>query len=377
MEWYFGSDVEDLVVPKDQDPSDKLLSMDSWSQLGITGAECFAFSNKRPVKGKNSTEEGFNFKVNMDVSAHSGLHSSNSSICGGSLEEGYLQQTFPHEYDQLDDQDGIDQMNDIFLSSLFEEEMIGVENLCEFFSYSPDTQYGVMTADSLLADMNLGSQCMSSHLCGIGSSKYLKTHAFSPSKGWEMGDVATLCPNFCDLRHKDILRGKALVAKVSVPSEQNSMNGHVGEETSMEESVLQELESVMSQLTEKTRICFRDALYRLAENSKQHAANQSQNRDLVLEKPPPLTVHDETFRSGKTKATESETNAIDRAIANLMFSKTDSSARDFPTEEASVSFKPEAIATRGPFNYSLDAPHIPYCPHPTSLTGDAEVPTFG
>ncbi|KAA8537349.1 hypothetical protein F0562_026964 [Nyssa sinensis] len=371
MDCYFGSDVDDLVFPKDQEPLDRLMSMDSWSYLGITGPEYLAFLNKFPVKGTNSTAEGFNLKANMDGSAHGGLHISNSSNRGGSLESS-LQQTLPHDQPdyQLDDIEGIDQMDDIFLSSLVEEDMTGVENFYEF-SYSPDTQYGMMTADSLLADMNLGSQCMSSHLCGIGSSKYLKAHAFSPSKGWEMGEVATLGPNFCDPRHKDGLRGKALVAKMSVPSEQNSVNGHVGDKTSLEESVLQELESVMTQLTEKTRICFRDALYRLAENSKQHAENQSQNRDLILEEPPPSTVHDETFRLVKTEATESETNTIDRAIANLMFNKMNSNARDLAAE-ASVNCKPETIETRGPFNYCLDAP-----PCHTSLAGDAEVPTYG
>ncbi|KAK9266996.1 hypothetical protein L1049_021390 [Liquidambar formosana] len=147
------------------------------------------------------------------------------------------------------------------------------------------------------------------------------------------------------------------------------------EETSVEESVLQDLEMVMVQLTEQTRICFRDSLYRLANNSKQHTITQSQNRDLALEKPPTSTVHDETSRSGRPKARESETNTIDRAIANLMFSKMGFNAHDLPTE--SVNFEEGAIETTGPCDSSLNQSHIPGSPHPTIVHGDAEVPIFG
>ncbi|KAF9595626.1 hypothetical protein IFM89_001499 [Coptis chinensis] len=46
-------------------------------------------------------------------------------------------------------------------------------------------------------------------------------------------------------------------------------DGQLDEETSMEENALQELEVAMTQLTQETRICFRDALYRLARSSEQ------------------------------------------------------------------------------------------------------------
>lgn len=45
------------------------------------------------------------------------------------------------------------------------------------------------------------------------------------------------------------------------------------------------------QLSEKTRIGFRDAFYRLAKNAEQYMENHSQNGDLVSD-----TVHDETLR---------------------------------------------------------------------------------
>lgn len=52
------------------------------------------------------------------------------------------------------------------------------------------------------------------------------------------------------------------------------------------------------QLNEKTRICFRDALYRLANNSKGNLATQSQDGDQASEiaEPSSWTAQDETIR---------------------------------------------------------------------------------
>lgn len=64
--------------------------------------------------------------------------------------------------------------------------------------------------------------------------------------------------------------------------------------------VLRELEDVVFQLTKRTRVCFRDAFFRLAESSsaKCGAANGT---------PPPSSA----------TAIERETNAIDRTVADL------------------------------------------------------------
>ncbi|CAL5363880.1 unnamed protein product [Camellia sinensis] len=75
------------------------------------------------------------------------------------------------------------------------------------------------------------------------------------------------------------------------------------------------------------------------------------------------------------KTMESETNSIDRAVANLMFSKVDSGGIDLL---AAVSSKEEAKGTTKQCNYSLNQPQQPHWHHHTrSSTGDAEVPIFG
>ncbi|KAG4148422.1 hypothetical protein ERO13_D05G284500v2 [Gossypium hirsutum] len=108
-------------------------------------------------------------------------------------------------------------------------------------------------------------------------------------------------------------------------------NGLVSKGISLEESVLKELETVTAQLSDKTRICFRDAFYRLAKNSKQNPVALNQQGNLhVRTHSPKWTISEEKIRSGKKETTESETNTIDRTIANLTFDKMDMNVRDFP-----------------------------------------------
>ncbi|XP_031251679.1 protein LNK3 isoform X2 [Pistacia vera] len=177
--------------------------------------------------------------------------------------------------------------------------------------------FGVLPANNRLTDMTLDSKSGSSDKHSIGSSKYLQTHAFSPSVGWEE-EVAASPFIPCNTKQ----RLKAPVVRRQVPSEENTANELVADETSLEESVLQELRVVMEQMTDNTRIFFRDALYRLAESSKQHVIILRQSGDSTAETPLGAT-HDTHMRSTEKQAMESETNVVDRTIANLMFSKMD------------------------------------------------------
>ncbi len=95
------------------------------------------------------------------------------------------------------------------------------------------------------------------------------------------------------------------------------------------------------------------------------------------------------FRSESKKAAESETNTIDRAIANLMFNKTDSSVRELSSAasvssnegvtgdtQPPVNSEQEGIRATGPQNYSSNQPKIHHFSHHPILSGDAEVPTL-
>ena len=98
------------------------------------------------------------------------------------------------------------------------------------------------------------------------------------------------------------------------------------------------------------------------------------------------------FRSESKKAVELETNTIDRAIANLMFNKTDTSVgevREFSSAasvssnegvsgdtQPPVNSKQEVMRATGPQNYSSNQPKIHLFPDQQILAGDAEVPTL-
>ncbi|GMI83304.1 hypothetical protein HRI_001999600 [Hibiscus trionum] len=214
--------------------------------------------------------------VEFESSADVDDPSTCSSIFGGfSSNQARVSQ---HQTDhQLDDFGRFEQLDDIFLGSLLEdpEDPAWSEDLQKSFCFSPGYECGTMAADYLPQD--------------------------------------------------------ASPAKILVPPEQITANGFVSRGTSLEESVLEELEMVMTQLSDKTRICFRDSFYRLAKNSKQNRVALDRQGNLHAQThSPKWTISEEKIRSGKKETTESETNTIDRTIANLTFDKMDINVLDFP-----------------------------------------------
>lgn len=380
MDWYFGNGIDDLVVPNDGG-SDRLPSPDSWSKWGISASECFQSPNKcysmypQFSKEVNFSGKGLLDEGEMGTSANDRDLSSSSSVCEG-LSEDSLQKTslsYNRTYNQLEDLAGLQQMDDIFLSSLL-DDLPGAENVHKSFFFRSDSS-GMLATDSISTSMNLETQSISSSVHSAGSSKYLKTHAFSPELGSEKGHTTISHISPCNSERNDCSPIKT--DKLMLPTEQGCMHGGADDETSVEESVLQELEMVMTQLTEKTRICFRDALYRLADNSKGNHVTQSQDRDLAIEEPSSWADHDETTRSGSKKVTESETNTIDRAIANLMFNEIDFNAQDLSGGSSSDSKHEFNGASGQQLSDNSYQPEVENSHHNSVLPHDAAVPTLG
>ncbi|XP_021299945.1 protein LNK3-like isoform X2 [Herrania umbratica] len=325
MDWYFGNGIEDLVVPKDQELADRLPSPESWSKWEYSAPRNFESSNKRFVVDENLTCEELKFNgrfcngTEFETSADAKDPSSFPSVCGGLLEESFNQAplSYPQPDYELDDFSRFQQMDDIFLSPLL-EDLLGSEDLQKSFCFSPENHCGRMPAD------------------------YLPT----------------------DAPH----------AKILAPPEQNSENGFVSEGISLEESVLLELEMVTAQLSNKTRICFRDAFYRLAKNSKQNPVAINQHGNVCVRTHSPMwIVSEEKMRSGRKETTESETNTIDRAIANLTFNMMETNVRDFPIATPAKS-KQHAIRVTGQINNSSSQSGIHYFPQSSIASTDAEVP---
>ncbi|KAH8512585.1 hypothetical protein H0E87_006025 [Populus deltoides] len=378
MEWYSEDCIDDFEVPKDQEVYDRLPSPESWSKWCTDASESHEFSNQSLPMDSKLTEEELKFNGEILSNEVESFYNGEDQSSGSRTSRGFSEDSFPQnalscdqsDY-QLDDLAGIEQLDEIFFSLL--EDQPTNENLHGSFCFSPEAECAMISADNRLTDKILDLQSILNDARGMGSSKYLKTHAFSPSASWEKDEVAASHFNPCNSEQKDWAPAEAQLVNVPVPSEHDSTIGPVDDETS-QQSALHELEMVLAQLNDKTRICFRDGLYRLASYSRQHIVKRNQNGDLYMETP--CTSEDEEIRSGGKKTNEMVTNSIDRAIANLMFSKMDLNIQDFHVS-ASASSKQGISRETKPLNCSLDQLEGHDLSSYPIFRDDAEVPILG
>ncbi|TKY68362.1 hypothetical protein E2542_SST04604 [Spatholobus suberectus] len=207
---------------------------------------------------------------------------------------------------------------------------------------------------------------------GVQITKY-----FFPSGGVQKYIAASeFVP--CNSDSKDCPDIEAQMIEVLYPFEESNGDETRHEQLSLEEFTLQGFEMIISQFPENTRICFRDALYRLARNTKQHVV-EDLDGGLNMHQAVPDSVYNETMRSEYKKPMESETNSADRAVANLTFNKMEINILDLPLTTL-VNVKQEVIGSKGlqgKSSKALDVAQKPHYPHLEKLPADAEVPRFG
>lgn len=366
--------MEELIVPRYLELPDRLPSPDSWSKWGVSPCESFRSPNKFFDMDSNLVRRELNHhvqsicdEVELDA-VHNRDQSNSSSTCDGLPEESLYQRALSCDQpdSQLNGFPGFGQTNDNFLNTLF-EDLPETDTIDGSFYFSPESKCGTKPID------NQDSKSMSSY------------------ENNPVGDVTDMQYMPCNLDQIDCTRVQGPYVEDMVSSEQSTPNSDLGQETSPEESALLDLEMVMAQLTEGTRICFRDAFYRLADNSKAHWIEmQGENGHLAVEKPRPLTASEPIMRSksGNKKAMESGTNAIDRAVADLIFKEIDSCGREFSSAASensngvvrenrpTVDSKPKAVGAMVPPTYGLKHPKILHVSQGPTLQGDAEVPSF-
>ncbi|XP_010486930.1 PREDICTED: protein LNK3 isoform X2 [Camelina sativa] len=112
----------------------------------------------------------------------------------------------------------------------------------------------------------------------------------------------------------------------------NMLDSNYGDELSSEELVLQDLQRASQKLTDETRKCFRDTFYRLARSSQDKSDSVSTNSEELLMQTSRYDYGDGN-RLSREEEIESETNSIDRAIANLTFNKMESNISNYPLPE--------------------------------------------
>lgn len=129
MEWYFGNQVDDLVVPKDYEQQEMITSPESWSQWGMTGFGGSSFPKKSFNSNTNMTREeltfngGKNFYTSINVAADSNNERSKSNNSSMSQElysnGGSLLWNDQADFQQFTEEEArINHMDDIFLYML-------------------------------------------------------------------------------------------------------------------------------------------------------------------------------------------------------------------------------------------------------------------
>ncbi|RYQ86573.1 hypothetical protein Ahy_B10g106237 [Arachis hypogaea] len=367
MDWYYGSDVNDFLVPKDQDLLDRHPSPGCWSNWGVNANEGFNLPKKfvvmdfmdesfdNPIRLESSIHDRFNESLNNQIELESSLQdkdgSSSSSVCGGLPEKSFQQTALSCDQPnhQLQDLPRFKQTDDIFLYKL------------NFHSF--DTWFCCLNCFGLAL---VYSACYEVE-CYLNCS------------------VDFVCPLNCQLQkhtaasNSDDFLDKALPANVLDSYEQSSRDEVLNEQSSLEESILHDLEMVIGQFTEKTRICFRDALYRLARNNEHQHSVQDQEKDVDMKNVMLHMDQNQTMRSQEKIPMESETNCVDRVIANLMFNKMEYNMHGLPMMTSTVSSEQEVTDSNAIYTKNSKASNPAqkfHYPNQQKLPGDGEVPWF-
>ncbi|CAL0328803.1 unnamed protein product [Lupinus luteus] len=289
MDCYYGCDINDFRVPEDRDLLDRHPSPQNWSGWGINAPEGFESPKKYFTADTNSTElefdfmdEGFSHEIELGVSLHDKDQSTSSSAHGGLLELSFQQTEISSDQPncKLQDLSCFEQTDDIFLDSMI-DDLSCVEDQHNSFYFSSE---------------NTCSNTPRTSQEDIEASKFVPYYANS---------------NDClDIEY----------------NRDETMHGQY----SLEESILQNLEMAIAQFTGKTRICFRDALYRLARDTKQQHLVENLDGGLNMQEPMPHEVLTDTMRSEDKETMETDTNNVDRAVANLMYNKMETNMQDLP-----------------------------------------------
>ncbi|XP_010670531.2 protein LNK4 isoform X1 [Beta vulgaris subsp. vulgaris] len=329
-DWYFGHDEGDFVVLKDQEYFDRLPSPDSWMQwetCGIGGNSGWenTFDSGNIANVKPQQRMLFGRPGNKEVNQADGEHSHDSSEFGGSSEnsQSFLRNSAasarPDYY--FNDLTGTDPEDDMFLyrSSLLQDDVLPLQSL-----------YIDMPSDSDSMNKMMDFQSDSCDTDGVGSLKGFNNPNFSYSHGSVNGHVH---PDKLNSRHNSGQTCgpssiKVLETRDLDPSDyETSRTLEFNDLSSVEESVLMGLETVLNQLNDNTRLCLRDSIYRLAKHSEEQASKNSMAEGFSFDESSLPQTSDHS-RSSTMETGESKSNAIDRAVAYLMFSKADTNVQD-------------------------------------------------
>ncbi|KAI4385608.1 hypothetical protein MLD38_003614 [Melastoma candidum] len=307
MDGYYGRGIDLLPAPHDQEPSDRLPSPNSWSRWGVLRPGAWGEGNMLPDDGSNDGACVARLGVLQDDRCF--------DLCLGLLDE--YQPSYEHSNPAAEES-----VRDFFYGNSSLDDLQSAENSQQHrpLCFCSQCDCEVIPADDSWFDI------ISSP--GLQKSAEMSVE-FEEQSMLTSGDLDDCgCePPTIPLNTKDYqpLQGSPSYNGKIIPSGQFGQHYPEVSNSSPEEVALEELKMVMTLLPDRTRICLRDALYRLADNSKQRPVRpDGQERGSGIRKLP-LTMADKRSSEGTN---ETKTNVIDRAIASIMFNRMDSGLQE-------------------------------------------------
>ncbi|KAL6850436.1 hypothetical protein ACP4OV_021063 [Aristida adscensionis] len=204
------------------------------------------------------------------------------------------------------------QTEDIFLSHFSDEEMRRMDGPFEALDMFPGSMHSLLSYENMLSGVLTGSEDQETKVDQNGINA-MDTCGF-PMFSHDTQNVTTNADGL------EILADSPSIDNVGMRMAKRSRSSAYAEVPNMEAEVLEELEDVVLQLTKKTRICFRDAFYRLAEGSKAKCSAADGATESGLSSTRPSFEHPDSSMSRVSEpggCPEKETNAIDRTVADL------------------------------------------------------------
>ncbi|XP_074280577.1 uncharacterized protein LOC141605618 isoform X2 [Silene latifolia] len=283
MEWYFGQEAGDLVVPKNQEYLDRLPSPDSWSQWGTDESGNSGWPNNfdagkiSSLPDEKSQHQSMFGRGSKDKNQPDQVELSyGSSNLAGSSEDSRSDFFFNNLM-------RTDAMDDIFMNSLLQDDVPVPSH--SNGPFSPQYRYGMMSSES--DSGNKGMDCRSVPCDGEGVMDIdsFRTPPCSPPDASDNGHASFSNLSYGNYSDQSNEESPSVKTKEMVLSDQDISRRFCDEDSSIEESVLTGLETVLCQMNNSTRLCLRDSLYRLAQHSKEHMiSGKAKVEDLPLDK---------------------------------------------------------------------------------------------
>ncbi|KAJ6845779.1 uncharacterized protein M6B38_285610 [Iris pallida] len=336
MEWYLRGDSNGLIVPSHRETSeatntedDVLPTQDDWCHWGTTGTKVMISPNKyHGMFVSNPSMENSDSGGQMCFQA-----SEEAPMCGGEGSNGSgargvpspgcrstrPSETSSHGQTVINMENDMERMDDIFINSFLEEDQ-----LCPDSAYT-STSFEDLMSNMLLDPPNLlDSPETESETC-MNACNFV-TCTDDISKNWNKEEDNS--PSCLSSDESKSVIGYSVDHNLTVSGPPVTSTTNVSESVAnMDELecskaiVLLELEDVMLKMSEKTRICFRDAMYRLAKSFEQNHSMTQIRSEKAADSSFPSQVSCDNSRGGRSRSVEPATNIIDRTVANLMFNE--------------------------------------------------------